>query len=580
MKKLFRLRGLFLMMTLLALSFSCEKEKEKESPNLGFKVTSDNYQVSDLGGVVYLQVVSTMEWEILPVDEPWIKVTKEDNDMLTLKLEPSGEITTRETTVTIKDINGELSASIKIIQDKVSTPRVEINNGKEEIKFLSLNGDARDVELIINANANWSVTSSSEWMKTNVTSGTIGSTTLVLSVQTNDINPRDGELIFNVEGGEPISLSVAQNGKNISFDSPTHYFYVTFGTMPTLYAGLHALSHSKPSFFAYGRQNTFDPEMFPPHITLSVANGPDEVQVVMRDYMKKKIMDIREREPNAIFGLYVDDLRARIGYDWFVEQGIDSSRVKVTLLSDGTGTYGLFTNVTDVRWGNIVNEVEALNWNVNTNKIEPRLPEFESGDWEYYMATLPNYRLLLQDGNLLEPSSQFMGEQLKKMNLLSVTPLQLLKNLTVKRQETFYKMASFDKAKFAAIFDKSSKKNLVIIGTYTGSNGEPQIKYVEKIVNKYGSEYDIFFKPHPADPNSKDFETRFPGLTLFPGQMPFEIFVWSLMDKIDMIGGYSSTVFLTVPVEKVRFIFGNSSASELIKPLNILFKNAEIEWIN
>lgn len=578
MKKMYGVKALFSMVAMLVLALSCEKEKEKESPNLGFKVTSENYQVSDLGGVVYMPIVSNVEWEVLPVDEEWIEVKKEGEDMLSLKLTPNGDVMTRETTVTIKQINGEKSASIKIIQDKVSAPRVEIYNGGEEIKFLSLNGNAKEVALTINANANWSVTSSSEWMKTDAT-GTVGSTTLTLSVMENDGDPRDGELIFNVEGGEPITFSVAQNGKNVSFDSPTHYFYVTFGTMPTLYAGLHALSHSKPSFFAYGRQNTFDPEMFPPHITLSIANGPDEVQGIMRDYMKKKIRDIRDREPNAIFGLYVDDLRARLGYDWFVDQGIDSSRVKVTLLSDGTGTYDIFSKVTDQRWGEIVDEVEALNWNMDKNRIQPRLAEFDSYDRAYYLATRPNYRLLLQDGNLLEPSSEFMGEQMRKMSLMSITPLQLLNNLTAKRQETFYKMASFDKDGFAAKFDKSSKKNLVIIGTNTGSNGEPQINYVKSVVNKYGGEYDIFFKPHPSDPNSRDFETLFPGLTLLPGQMPFEIFVWSLMDKIDVIGGYQSTVFLTVPVEKVKFIFGAPSADIMIKPLNILFKDAEIDWM-
>lgn len=578
MKKMYGVKALFSMIAMLVLAFSCEKEKEKESPSLGFKVTSENYQVSDLGGMVYMPVVSNVEWEVLPVDEEWIEVKKEGEDMLSFKLTPNGDVMTRETTVTIKQINGEKSASIKIIQDKVSAPRVEIYNGGEEIKFLSLNGNAREVALTINANANWSVTSSSEWMKTDAT-GTVGSTTLTLSVMENDGDPRDGELIFNVEGGEPITFSVAQNGKNVSFDSPTHYFYVTFGTMPTLYAGLHALSHSKPSFFAYGRQNTFDPEMFPPHITLSIANGPDEVQGIMRDYMKKKIRDIRDREPNAIFGLYVDDLRAKLGYDWFVDQGIDSSRVKVTLLSDGTATYDIFSKVTDQRWGEIENEVEALNWNMDKNRIQPRLAEFDSYDRAYYLATRPNYRLLLQDGNLLEPSSEFMGEQMRRMRLMSITPLQLLNNLTAKRRETFYKMASFDKEGFAAKFDKSSKKNLVIIGTNTGSNGEPQINYVQSVVNKYGGEYDIFFKPHPSDPNSGDFETRFPGLTLLPGQMPFEIFVWSLMDKIDMIGGYSSTVYLTVPVEKVKFIFGVSSADIMIKPLNILFKDAEIEWM-
>ena len=61
--------------------------------------------------------------------------------------------------------------------------------------------------------------------------------------------------------------------------------------------------------------------------------------------------------------------------------------------------------------------------------------------------------------------------------------------------------------------------------------------------------------------------------------MPFEIFVWALLDKIDMIGGYPSTVFLTVPVDKVRFIFAADAAS-LVRPLNILFRDAtDVEWM-
>ena len=51
----------------------------------------------------------------------------------------------------------------------------------------------------------------------------------------------------------------------------------------------------------------------------------------------------------------------------------------------------------------------------------------------------------------------------------------------------------------------------------------------------YSSDYDIFFKPHPADSSSAGYPDRFEGLTLLPGQMPFEIFVWALLDKIDMI---------------------------------------------
>ena len=53
----------------------------------------------------------------------------------------------------------------------------------------------------------------------------------------------------------------------------------------------------------------------------------------------------------------------------------------------------------------------------------------------------------------------------------------------------------------------------------------------------------------------------------------------SLIDRVDMIGGYPSTVFLTVPLDKVRFIFA-ANAESMARPLNILFRDAtDVEWM-
>jgi len=52
-----------------------------------------------------------------------------------------------------------------------------------------------------------------------------------------------------------------------------------------------------------------------------------------------------------------------------------------------------------------------------------------------------------------------------------------------------------------------------------------------------------------------------------------------LIDRVDMIGGYPSTVFLTVPLDKVRFIFA-ANAESMARPLNILFRDAtDVEWM-
>ena len=55
--------------------------------------------------------------------------------------------------------------------------------------------------------------------------------------------------------------------------------------------------------------------------------------------------------------------------------------------------------------------------------------------------------------------------------------------------------------------------------------------------------------------------------------MPFEIFVWALLDKIDMIGGYPSTTFISVPVNKGGSLFPPDAAA-IVRPLNILFRAA------
>ena len=142
---------------------------------------------------------------------------------------------------------------------------------------------------------------------------------------------------------------------------------------------------------------------------------------------------------------------------------------------------------------------------------------------------------MVQDGSLLESSCPFITEKLGEMEIESIQPYEMLSALPESARKRFYDMAGFDYDEFAALFDASPKKNLVIIGTSHGSeeSARQQRDYVARIVEQYGEGYDIFFKPHPADTSSAGYEIEFPGLTLLPGQMPFEIFVWALIDRVD-----------------------------------------------
>lgn len=449
--------------------------------------------------------------------------------------------------------------------------------------------------IAITANNSWSVTQDkdSEWLTLSTTSGAAGRTEIGIMLEANPGEARNAGLTFN-SGGRTYPFVITQSAHvTADFDDADHCFYITFGTLPTLYAGLHVLSHDKPSYVFFQRSQTFRPEEFPAHAEVTIAadpsaNATDEDMERMRTAMKQQILKINVEDPTAVFGLYVDDLRCGIGYDWFVAQGIDSTRVKVSMLSDGTGTYNNFYNyfgdpaTAEQNWENYAAQVEALDWQHGGRFPETRMPDgFDFYEWPYYLATRPNYRLVLQDDDLLEATSPFMTERLQQMRTESKQPYELLASLPAEARQRFFRMAGFDYDAFAALFDASPKKNLVIIGTsHTSEESEAQqAAYVERIIGDYGTAYDIFFKPHPADSSSSNYEERFEGLTLLPGQMPFEIFVWSLLDKVDLIGGYSSTVFLTVPVEKTGFIFA-ANAESLPRPLNVLFRNAEhVRWI-
>ncbi|MCD8035458.1 MAG: sialyltransferase [Alistipes sp.] len=363
--------------------------------------------------------------------------------------------------------------------------------------------------------------------------------------------------------------------------------------MPALYSGLHLLSHDKPSYFFYERPQTFDPELFPDYAKVFTAANPNAGATTEEIYemgrqMKRRILEINAEDPTAVFGLYVTDLACRAGYDWFVGQGIDSARVKVTMLSDGTGTYNNFHTffgdpaTAEQNWNNYAAQVEALDWNHGGRYPETRAPEdLVSDEWIAYLSTRPNYRLMLQNASLMESSGPFMTQKLAEMKMESVQPYELLTALPEDAKQEFYRMANFSYDHFKDLFDASPKGNLIVLGTShtTDESRQQQAAYVQRIMDQYGSEYDVFFKPHPADNSSSDYEERFPGLTLLPGQMPFEIFVWSLLDEIDLIGGYPSTTFISVPLDKVGFLFAADAAS-LPRPLNLLFQDApNVEWM-
>ena len=304
--------------------------------------------------------------------------------------------------------------------------------------------------------------------------------------------------------------------------------------------------------------------------------------------MKRRVLEINKADPTAVFSLYVDDLRCRLGYDWFVAQGIDSARVKVSLLSDGTATYNNFYNyfgdpaTAQQNWETYAAEVEALDWNHGGRYPETRAEfELESWTWPYYLATRPGYRLVMQNGALLESSCPFITDKLREMQIEDIQPYEMLSALSESARRLFYDMAGFDYDKVRGPVRRFSQRQP---DHHRNEPSEPRERTAAARLRGADRRTVRRSVRHFLQASSRRHlfgvvRNRLSGLTLLPGQMPFEIFVWSLMDHVDMIGGYPSTVFLTVPVDKVRFIFA-PDAESLVRPLNLLFRDAaNVEWM-
>ena len=133
----------------------------------------------------------------------------------------------------------------------------------------------------------------------------------------------------------------------------------------------------------------------------------------MSEAMKRRILEINAEDPTAVFGLWVDDLRCRLGYDWFVAQGIDSARVKTTFSPAARRPTAISllhfgdAATAEQNWNDYAAEVEALDWNHGGRYPEIRAPEeFASYTWPYYLSTRPDCKLMLQNSSLMELSAR------------------------------------------------------------------------------------------------------------------------------------------------------------------------------
>lgn len=367
----------------------------------------------------------------------------------------------------------------------------------------------------------------------------------------------------------------------------TVFVYFTFGTMPTLFASLHFLSHQLPVYAFWQRENTLDRDQMPDNVTVVGTGWSSPREFAQLALSTVEYLEEKYNQPNFVF--FVDDLRVLLAYYALIRGGIPTERFRITLLADGSGSNNLFGNFQGV------DGIEE--WNERKNAFENVwLPMFDSDvqltDQQYgwvwdnrHFAPIAAQRPYVEYW-LQFPEVPFFNDnismavraELVRANLRKTVPFSLLNQLSIRARATFFN-ATINNPDFAiseeeTLFDYLSnvfsdqKPIMIVSGTHTGEGVSPTgfIGALEEIIAEFGDDYVIMYKPHPAwninhqgNANLVEFLAE-NEIRILPPRLPMEVILWAFPDVV--IGGYSSTLFLAAGPNQVLFSIGSFAGTD------------------
>lgn len=219
-----------------------------------------------------------------------------------------------------------------------------------------------------------------------------------------------------------VSTIVLAVGNNKPKKQNQYDFYITEGTLPTLYSTLQAYASENPNTYMwFQRGNTISYEYSAPFIHYldgQSKNNSNSTYNILA--WRKTVRTILLEDPTAKFRLFCDDIRARFILDIFIAAGVDFEALDVVLISDGTLTYQLYYNLREEnyvdfpsRWKNYL-ELYTKNRN-NPSYTAPGLPLTntnyqEINEYAFYLPIFPNVSLWIQQPeylvNTLSPTLQ------------------------------------------------------------------------------------------------------------------------------------------------------------------------------
>lgn len=415
-------------------------------------------------------------------------------------------------------------------------------------------------------------------------------------------------------------------------DAHTYDFYITLGTMPTLYATLNAYARQNPNTYMWFlRGNTISREYSADFIhyfdTQSQTNAESAIDWAL---IRNKVKEIKENDPEAKFHLYCDDLRVSFIPHIFVYAGVDFEDLRVTFLSDGTGTYDIYAKQTDAAYAGYADTWNSIldtykNGHDNADFVPPYEDTAKSmqqlQSLAFYVSTFDNVDFWVQSPDYLINSGAAVTAARAEMNIIGKNPSEMYANLPDAIRADYQKVVlanalvdsetlkTLDDA--VAYFDSKlsgrDKELVLILGTNKKTLDENKF-YIDETLKFYtptvsaedatkvtykGKTYDItagaatvtvdgkelkigelgvylFFKGHPAHPADETLQGYFAqyGIEILPHRTPVETLFWMYDVKV---GGYQSTSFLSCYKGQTEFMYEAPTTEAIVQMMDAGF---------
>ncbi|MFM4865216.1 hypothetical protein [Aeromonas caviae] len=249
---------------------------------------------------------------------------------------------------------------------------------------------------------------------------------------------------------------------------------------------------------------------------------------------------------------------------------LDNAKItKIELSDDGSAEYmNLFS------WKNTANKLEQLTSGskVLSDYLDGQsdiVPEYPSSIYGWHKLYNADYLFLRKDyldveGDLHE-LRDYLGGSLKQM------AWDQFSTMSSDKQKLLLSIVGFDKAEIEQQYNSSPLPNFIFTGTTTWSGGETREFYAKQQVNVInnainetspyyiGEDVDLFFKGHPRGGDINDYIVNsFSDIKSIPSNISFEILMMTGMLP-DKIAGIASSLYFTIPGDKVDFIVFTST---------------------